>query len=134
MVASAIEIHHRVPLCLLSVFDRAISGELDAAGLQAWFDWEEEAFRYGIDPDISRADLASLIEASAAPILVLEHRCYHSEAGDFSRWGRRGGLATLALYGRSWFSLLGRRRWGRVGAEALARYRAEQLALKRGAA
>ncbi len=87
-----------------------------------------------MNPGISRVDLAGVIEASAAPIPAVEHRCHHSEAGDFSRWGRQGGLATLALYGRPWFSLLGRRRWGRVGAEVLARYRAEQLALKTGAA
>lgn len=96
--------------CLLRSYDRACTGELDAAGLQAWFDWEEEAFRYGVDPGTSRDDLVGLIEASAAPIPVVEHRSYHSEAGDFSCWGRQGGLATFALYGRSWFSLLGRRR------------------------
>ena len=130
----AAHVHHRVPRCLLRSFDRAHQGELDAAGLQAWLDWEEEAFRYRVDPDISRVDLVGLIESSAASILAVEHRCYHSEAGDFSRWGRQGGLTTLALYGRPWFSLLGRRRWGRVGAEALTRYRAEQLAKKNRAA
>ena len=131
---TAAHLHHRIPRCLLGSFDRAREGELDAAGLQAWFDWEEEAFHFGVDPDVSRGDLAGLIEVSAAPIPALEHRRHHSEAGDFSRWGRQGGLATLALYGRPWFSLLGRRRWGRVGAEALARHRAEQLATKTGAA
>lgn len=50
------------------------------------------------------------------------------EAGNFVRWGRLGGLETFRRYGRPWFALLGRRRWGRVGAEALAGYRAEQLA------
>jgi hypothetical protein len=54
MGASANEIHYRIPRCLLSVFDRVISSGLDAAGLQAWFDWEEGAFRYGVDPGISR--------------------------------------------------------------------------------
>ncbi len=87
-----------------------------------------------MNPDISRDDLAGLIEASAVPIPATAHRCHHSEAGDFSRWGRQGGLATLMLYGRPWFSLLGRRRWGRVGAEALARHRAERLGAKTGAA
>lgn len=125
---TAAHLHHRVPRCLLGSFDRAREGGLDAAGLQKWFDWEEEAFRYGVDPDVSRADLAVLIEDSAAPIPESEHRRHHSEAGDFSDWGRRGRLATLDRYGRPWFSLLGRRRWGRVGAEALARHRAERLA------
>lgn len=131
---TAAHLHHRVPRCLLRSYDRACKGELDGEGLQAWFDWEEEAFRYGVDPEISRDGLAGLIEASATPVLAAEHRLQHSGAGDFSRWGRRGGLATLALYGRPWFSLLGRRRWGRVGAEDLARHRAEQLAAKSGAA
>ena len=39
----------------------------------------------------------------------------------------------MRRYGRPWFSLLGRRRWGRVGAEALDRYR-EELTAKVGAA
>ena len=131
---TAAHLHHHVPRCLLRSYDRACEGELDAAGLQAWFDWEEETFRYGVDPDISRADLAGLIESSAAPIPAVEHRHHHSDSGDFSRWGRQGGLATLALYGQPWFSLLGRRRWGRVGPEALVRYRTEQRAAKLGAA
>ncbi len=44
-----------------------------------------------------------------------------------------GGLETLRRYGRPWFSLLGRRRWGRASAEALDRYRAE-LSAKAGVA
>jgi hypothetical protein len=39
MAASAVEVHHRIPRCLLAIVDRAISGELDGAGLQEWFDW-----------------------------------------------------------------------------------------------
>lgn len=124
----AAHLHHRIPRCLLRSYDRACKGELDGEGLQAWFDWEEEAFRFGVDPDVSRVDLAGLIEASAAHIPAAEHRRHHSKAGDFSRWGRQGGLATLALYGRPWFSLLGRRRWGRIGAEVLAHHRAERSA------
>ncbi len=134
MAASRFEVHHRVPRCLLGFFERTASGELDAAGLQAWFEWEEEAFRYSVDPDISREDLVGLIDSSVAPIPTVEHRADHSQAGDFVRWGRRGGLATLGLYGRPWFVLLGRRRWGLVDAETPARYRVEQLAAKTGAA
>ncbi len=37
----------------------------------------------------------------------------------------------MRCYGRPWFALLGRRRWGRVGAEALDLYRAEILAKAR---
>ena len=134
MAACRFEVHHRVPRCLLGFFDRAASGDLDGAGLQAWFEWEEEAFRYGVDPDISRVDLAALIDSSAMPVPASEHRAGHSETGDFARWGRLGGLETLRRYGRPWFVLLGRRRWGRVGAEALAGYRAECLAAETGAA
>lgn len=76
-------------------------------------------FRYGIDSDISREDLVALIGSSAAPIPAVEHRTGHSQAGDFVRWGRRGGLATLALYGRGWFVLLARRRWEKISAVQL---------------
>ena len=119
MATCRFEVHHRVPRCLLGFFDRAVAGELDAAGLQAWFDWEEEAFRYGVDPDISREDLVGLIGSSAAPIPASEHRAGHSQSGDFVLWGRRGGLATLALYGRGWFVLLARRRWEKSTAAQL---------------
>ena len=119
MAVSAVEVHHCVPRCLLGFFNRAASGDLDAAGLQAWFDWEEEAFRYRVDPDISCEDLVALIDSSAAPIPASEHRAGHSQSGDFVRWGRRGGLATLALYGRGWFVLLARRRWKKITAAQL---------------
>jgi hypothetical protein len=48
-----------------------------------------------------------------------DHRSAHSRAGDFVRWGRRGGLRTLERYGRVWFALLGRRRHGRITSEEL---------------
>ncbi len=131
MATCYVEVHHRIPQCLLASHERYVAGDLGGEGLQAWFDWEEEAFRYGVDPDVSRVDLAGLIEASAAPIPISEHRRRHSDAGDFSRWGRRGGLATLALYGRPWFSLLGRRRWGRAKADELDDYRAKRLSRTR---
>ena len=120
MAACRFEVHHRVPCCLLGFYNRCVEGGLDGEGLQAWFDWEEEALRYGVDPDISREELEALIEASTSPVLVTAHRTNHSEAGDFARWGRRGGLRTLALYGRGWFVLLARRRWKKITAEQLA--------------
>lgn len=133
MTVSPVEIHHRLPRCLLGSFDRAQGADLDPAGLQAWLDWEEEAFHYGVDPDVSREGLLGLIAGSTVELEGGAHRSGHSEAGDFARWGRLGGLKTLQRYGRPWFSLLGRRRWGRVGADALARYRAE-LSSKTGVA
>jgi hypothetical protein len=72
-----------------------ILGELDGAGLQAWFQWEEEAFRYGVDPDVTRGELAALIEGSAVEILEEQHKASLSAAGDFVRWGRLSGLETL---------------------------------------
>jgi hypothetical protein len=76
--------------------------------------------------------LIALIEGSTVEITSEAHRSGHSQVGDFARWGRLRGLETLRRYGQPWFSLLGRRRWGRVGPETLARYRA-QLPAKAGA-
>ena len=106
---------------------------MEPEDLAAYFEWEEEAFRYGVNHDISRGELVRLIKGSAVEIAEDEHTASHSAAGDFVRWGRLGGLKTLERYGRPWFALLARRRWGRVSAEALACYRAE-LAVKAGAA
>ncbi len=86
-----------------------------------------------MDPEVSREDLLCLIAGSTIELESCAHRAGHSEAGDFARWGKLGGLETLRRYGQPWFALLGRRRWGRVGADALARYRAE-LSAKTGAA
>jgi len=113
------EVHHSVPQCVLRLRDRADAHPaLDAEGLQLWLDYELEALRYGVDPDVSREELVVLVEGSTVLLPREEHRAGHSEANDFVRWGRRGGLATLRRYGTSWFSLLARRRWERVsGAE-----------------
>ncbi len=120
MAACRTQVHHRVPRCLLGFYDRFLAGELDGEGFQAWWEWEEEAFRYGVNPDVSREELEALIEASASPVSATMHLSGHSGAGDFARWGRRGGLRTLALYGLDWFALLARRRWKRITAEQLA--------------
>ena len=76
---------------------------------------------------LSREDLRALIEGSTCEIPPTEHRTLHQEASDFVRWGRREGLRTLALYGRPYFSLLARFRWGRIEVEALTRHRARSL-------
>ncbi|QIN77534.1 hypothetical protein GBA65_02335 [Rubrobacter marinus] len=122
------EVHHRVPRCLLKAFDRAQEPGLEPKDLQAWFEWEEEAFRYGVDPDLSREELAKVIEGSTVELAGDEHRALHGAAGDFARWGRLGGIETLRRYGHPWFALLARRRWGKVGVEALAVYREELVA------
>jgi hypothetical protein len=126
-------LHHRIPRSLLKVYDQGHGPGLEPEDLAAHFEWEEAAFRYGVNPDVSRDVLAALIEGSAVEIAEDEHKASHSAAGDFVRWGRVGGLKTLERYGRPWFTLLGHRRWGRVSAEALACYRAG-LAGKNGAA
>jgi hypothetical protein len=112
------ELHHRIPRCLLGFIDRAKEGSLDPEGLQAWFEWEEEAFRYDVDPYISRDDLAALIEGSTVLLPREKHRAGHES--DFVRWGRRGGRETLRRYGRPWFALLAQRRWERITASELA--------------
>ena len=73
---------------------------------------------------LSREDLAALVEGSTCELSTTEHHGLHQEAGDFVRWGRRGGRRTLALYGRPYFSLLARFRWRRVEVEALTEHRA----------
>ncbi len=72
-------VHHRIPRCLLASWDRGHGPGLEPEDLQDWFDWEEEAFRYGVDPDVSREDLAALIKGSAVEIAGDEHRVGHSE-------------------------------------------------------
>jgi hypothetical protein len=118
---AAMEIHHTIPRCLLRLRDRAEGATLDGEGIEMWLQYEHEAMRYGVDPDISRDDLAALIDASTVVLERDEHRSEH--VSDFVRWGRRGGCATLERYGRTWFALLALRRWGRVPPAELARAR-----------
>jgi hypothetical protein len=115
--AGAVEVHHRVPQCLLRLHDEAHAGELDGEGFQAWLDFEHEALLWGVDPEIGREELEALIEASTLSLTRDDHRSLHET--DFARWGRRGGMATLQRYGRGWFALLGRRRHGRITPEEL---------------
>jgi hypothetical protein len=120
MAAEArVDVHHGAPRCLLGLFDAA------AGGLADWSEFDAEAERWGVEVrGLSREGLAALIESSTRQIPATEHRRLHQEASDFVRWGRRGGLRTLALYGRPYFSLLARFRWGRIGVEALIEHRA----------
>jgi hypothetical protein len=110
--------HHRVPRCLLGFHARFATADLDGEGLRAWFEWEEEASRYGVDPDVSREEF--LFEASASPVPRAAHQVHHSQGGPIWRSRRRGGLHMLALYGRGWFVLLVSRRWEKVTLEQLA--------------
>jgi hypothetical protein len=116
------EVHHEVPRCLLRLRDRADAAGWTGEGIELALEYEHEARRWGVDPDVSREDLAALVDGSTVEIPAGDHRDGHAE--DFRRWGRRGGLRTLALYGAPWFSLLALRRWEKVGAEALAAHMA----------
>ena len=62
------------------------------------------------------------IEASAVEITYEEPRS-RIHATNWACWGRKGGLATLERYGRTWFVHLARRRWRKVTAAELARVR-----------
>jgi len=119
MAAYAAQIHHRIPRRLLKVWDGGHGSGLEPEDLAAWIKWEEEAYRYGVDPEISREVLAALIEGSTVELGVEEHRAAHSEAGDFERWGRLGGLKTFGLYRPGWFVLLACRRWQKISAAQL---------------
>jgi hypothetical protein len=114
-----VDVHHGAPRCLLGLFDAAAGGFAD------WSEFDAEAERWSIEVRVlSREDLSALIEGSTREIPTPEHHRLHQEASDFVWWGRRGGLRTLALYGRPYFSLLAGFRWGRVELEALTRHRA----------
>jgi hypothetical protein len=113
MAAPAAQIHHRIPRHLLKVWDGGHGSGLGPEDLAAWIEWEEEAYRYGVDPDVSREVLAALIEGSTVELGVEEHRAAHSEAGDFARWGRLGASKLWPSMGRggscSWRVGAGRR-------------------------
>ena len=114
---AAVHVHHGAARCLLSLYEAA------AEGLIEWAEFDRKAGRWGVDVRVTREDLAAVIEGSTRALPATKHRRLHQDAGDFARWGRRGGLKTLALYGRPYFVLLARLRWGRVGLEALVSYR-----------
>jgi len=110
--APAREVHHAAPRCLLRLWDAA-SGSLPDPGVSpAWLEWTDEAGRWGVPVEIDRGDLAELVARSTEVLDRERHRLIHES--DFARWGRRGGLATVRRYGRSWMALLALRRWGRI--------------------
>ncbi len=111
------EVHHAAPRCLLALHERANGPSLDGEGIQAWIEWEWETTRWRVPVEISRADLEELVASSEVVLGREAHRLVHAD--DWRRWSSRGGRETLRRYGPSWFSLLARRRWGRIGAEEL---------------
>jgi hypothetical protein len=118
------EAHHTAPRCLISLHEKAIGTSLDGEGMQAWLEWEWEATRWRVPVEISTEDLEELVERSTVALERDKHRLIH--AADWRRWGARGGKETLRRYGPGWFSLLARRRWGRIGLEELEAARVPQ--------
>src|SRR5829696_4434924 len=100
--------------------DRALDGE----GIQAWLEWEWEAMRWCVPVEISKEDLEALVARSTVVLEREKHRLIHQD--DWHRWGSRGGKETLRRYGPRWFSLLARRRWGRISLEELETSRVPQ--------
>ena len=120
---------------LLEMRDRADAAPLDGEGIELTLEYEHEAMRLGVDPEISRDDLArrvaretglylyphplSLARSRAeAERVRLADRAAYSEM--CRTWGRLGGLTTSYRYGAAWFSALAARRWGKISAEVLA--------------
>lgn len=62
--AAAPEREEEATGCLLAAHDVMLERtELDGEALQAWFGFEQAAFRCGVDPDLSREGLAAAAEA-----------------------------------------------------------------------
>lgn len=60
---AAVEVHNEIPRRLLWLRDRADAhAALDGEGIQKWLDFELEALRWGVDPDVGREELAALVE------------------------------------------------------------------------
>jgi len=117
------DVHHGAPRCLLGRFDAA------AGVLADWSVFDAEAERLSIEVrGLSREDVSRLIESSTYEIPTPEHRRLHHRKLATSCGGAGAeALRTLALYGRPYFSLLARFRWGRATLEALTRHRAGSL-------
>jgi hypothetical protein len=118
------ERHHAVPRHVLAARRRAEveRTEITGAGIQAWLDYEEECFSHGVDPDLSLPELEALVEGSCVVVSWEEHRRV-LHAGEWAEWGRIGGRATLARYGRAYFRALALRRHRRISPTELAEAR-----------
>lgn len=129
------EVHHRVPRHLLSAHDRMAAHEaFDGEGIELALEFVELAMLYGVEDAVSltREELAERVESSRMELPRAEHREEH--AADWREWGSWGGRATLARYGRRYFSYLACRRWGGITAEELARVRESLRAVREAAA
>lgn len=114
------EIHHRIPRSLLRLYDVVfweedgnMLNDPDTALHRAMVELEDECSRYGIDAhEVSRGMLEKMIKESEIELSWQQHR-HEAHAGDWSRWGRRGGLRVLELYGKEHFRALAMKRWSK---------------------
>ena len=74
--------HHEVTQCLLKLRNQAEDpDEFDGESIQLWVEYELEALRWGVDPDVSREELESLLSDSTVEVSREEHGDGH--AGNF---------------------------------------------------
>jgi hypothetical protein len=57
-----LESHHATPRCLLRLYDRIDSNGSADGGVEAWLEFELEAYRWSIPVEIARCDLEELVE------------------------------------------------------------------------
>jgi hypothetical protein len=119
MVAEAgADVHHRVPRCLLGLFDTVAGAS--PAGRSSTQKLSVGASRSAALPRRPEgADQELYPPDPYHGASQMEHRTLHQEASNFVWWGRREDLRTLALYGRPYFSLLARLRWGVLSSRPL---------------
>lgn len=124
---------------LLEMRDRMDAAPLNGEGIALALEYEHEATRQGMDPEIGRDDLARRV-AQESGVYLYPHpltlardraeaeRVRLADTAAYSEmcrtWGSLGGLTTLYRYGRDYFRLLSRRRAGKATPEELAAYRA----------
>ena len=75
-----------------------------------------------MDYRVSRIELAAMVEGSVRELPAADHRQLHRKLAT-SRGGGARGPSDARAYGRPYFSMLARFRWGRVEVEALIGYR-----------
>jgi len=68
MAACRFEVHHCVPRCLLSFYDRFITGDLDGEGLQAW--WNASALVLQPLLHVTTSDASGTTDAVAGYVPV----------------------------------------------------------------
>ncbi len=66
--------------CLLRLRDQAEAhDEFDGEGIQLWVEYELEALRWGVDPDVSREELENLLSDSKVKVSREERGDGHAD-------------------------------------------------------